>query len=171
MAIVKIVSGGQTGVDRGAIEAARMMEFPYGGYIPKGRIAEDGKVPDIYKTMTEASNSNYRSRTYLNVRESDVTLILSREKELTGGTLQTAEYCEKKKKPYWIENPDQPKMYKGELKFLKWLSSAFGAERQIVLNVAGPRESKDPGIEEATCRFVQSLIGCDGRASRRRTSK
>lgn len=86
MSIVKIVSGGQTGVDRGAIEAARSRGFPYGGFVPKGRLAEDGAVPAEFSSMTEDTRKGYLHRTELNVIHSDATLILSRTRELPGGT-------------------------------------------------------------------------------------
>ena len=77
MLIAKIVSGGQTGVDRGAIEAALESGFPYCGLIPKGRLAEDGIVPLKFDQMEEAPNKNYIFRTEWNVVHSDATLIIS----------------------------------------------------------------------------------------------
>ena len=79
---LKIVSGGQTGVDRGAIEAALESGFPYGGLIPKGRLAEDGIVPEKFDQMEEAPNKNYIFRTEWNVVHSDATLIISPYDEL-----------------------------------------------------------------------------------------
>jgi hypothetical protein len=84
--IIKVVSGGQTSVDRGALEAALELGFPYGGYIPKGRRAEDGVVPTKFTEMTEDTQKDYFHRTELNVINSDATLILSRTKEQTGET-------------------------------------------------------------------------------------
>lgn len=100
MLISKIVSGGQTGVDRGALEAALELGFPYGGLIPKGRLAEDGIVPEKFDKMTVAVRKDYLFRTEYNVGHSDATLIIAREmwdenksydskipeEELTGGT-------------------------------------------------------------------------------------
>jgi len=81
MVIAKIVSGGQTGVDRGALEAAVELGFPYGGLVPKGRRAEDGVVPEAFDQMTEAPFESYVYRTEQNVVNSDCTLIISREIE------------------------------------------------------------------------------------------
>ena len=158
MALIgKIVSGGQTGVDRGALEAALDHGFPYGGYVPKGRRSEDGIVPLEFSAMTEDTRKDYLHRTELNVVNSDATLILSTTRELTGGTKRTAEFCEKHGKPYWIDNPMQPNETDRGLEFLYWIEAEFG-ERGIVLNVAGPRESKVPGIQAATKVFVERVI-------------
>jgi len=81
MVIAKIVSGGQTGVDRGALEAAVELGFPYGGLVPKGRRAEVGVVPETFDQMTEAPFESYVYRTEQNVANSDCTLIISREIE------------------------------------------------------------------------------------------
>jgi hypothetical protein len=122
--IIKIISGVQTGVDRGALEAALDLDFPYGGYVPKGRRSEDGIVPLEFAAMTDDTRKDYLHRTELNVINSDATLILSRTRELTGGTKRTAEF----------------------------------GESEIVLNIAGPRESKEAGIQAATKAFVARLI-------------
>mgnify|MGYP003793290687 CR=1 FL=1 len=85
--IKKIVSGGQTGVDRAALDVAMQLGIPVGGWCPRGRRAEDGRIPDSYP-LREASSVNYAKRTELNVRDSDGTLILSGG-PLTGGTALT----------------------------------------------------------------------------------
>ena len=157
MQIMKIISGGQTGVDRGALEAAVELHFPYGGLIPKGRRAEDGIVPLEFEAMTEDTRKDYLHRTELNVVNSDATLILSRERELTGGTKRTAAFCEKHGKPYWIDNPDDPTQTDKGLEFLLWIEANFGMS-PIALNVAGPRESKCPGIQASTKVFVIRLL-------------
>lgn len=156
--ISKIVSGGQTGVDRGALEAALDLGFPYGGYIPKGRRAEDGMVPLKFAAMTEDTRKDYLHRTELNVINSDATLILSRTRTLTGGTKRTAEFCEKHGKPYWVENPEDPCETDRGLEVLYWIEANF-AKSEIVLNVAGPRESKATGIQAMTKMFIARLIG------------
>ena len=157
MLISKIVSGGQTGVDRGALEAALELGFPYGGLIPKGRLAEDGIVPLKFAAMTEDTRKGYIHRTEWNVVHSDATLLLSRTRELTGGTKRTAEFCEKHGKPYWIDNPETPNETDRGLEVLYWIEAEFG-ERGIVLNVAGPRESKAVGIQAATRLFVKRFL-------------
>ena len=163
MLIEKIVSGGQTGVDRGAIEAARELGFPYGGLIPKGRKAEDGIVPMEFDKMTEAARADYLFRTEWNVTHSDATLIISRyntdEREgratLTGGTLKTERFAATHGKPHLV-------VFKAELdRVLDWLSeikTRLGKDDGIVLNVAGPRESKAAGIQAATKEFVKRIL-------------
>ena len=96
MLISKIISGGQTGVDRGAIEAALELGFPYGGLIPKGRLAEDGAVPEKFDRMEVAPRKDYLFRTEWNVTHSDATLIIARKvaragafhEELTGDCIR-----------------------------------------------------------------------------------
>jgi len=110
MVIAKIVSGGQTGVDRGALEAAVEMGVPYGGLVPKGRRAEDGIVPVAYGQMTEAPFESYVHRTEQNVVNSDCTLIISREiekftppeKQLAGGTYKTYLFAVQHHKPHKV---------------------------------------------------------------------
>ena len=157
MAIAKIVSDGQTGVDRSALEVAHSLGLPYGGIVPKGWLAEDGVVPAEFDRMTEDSRKDYLHRMELNVINSDATLILSRTRELTGDTKRTAEFCEKHNKPYWIDNPSVPNETDRGLEFLYWLEAEFG-DKDIILNVAGPRESKEPGIQATTRAFVERII-------------
>ena len=162
MLISKIISGGQTGVDRGAIEAALELGFPYGGLIPKGRLAEDGAVPEKFDRMEVAPRKDYLFRTEWNVTHSDATLIIARKvaragafhEELTGGTLRTERFAIDHAKPHlaiFSQNVEA---------VLAWLSRV--AEQlqgeDLVLNVAGPRESKCPGIEKSTCAFIKRLI-------------
>jgi hypothetical protein len=85
--IEKIISGGQTGADRAALDVAIKFNIPHGGWIPKGRKAEDGRLPDKYQ-LQEMSTASYPQRTEKNVLESDGTLIFSRG-EPTGGTRYT----------------------------------------------------------------------------------
>ena len=141
MPIAKIVSGGQTGVDRGAIEAAYLRGFPYGGYVPRYRLAEDARVPDKYTCMIEDTCKDYGHRTEANVVHSDATLILSRTEALTRGTKKTVTFCERYKRPCLVLNPDEADVAAVH----EWLENTFGPKKAIVLNVAGPRESKSPG--------------------------
>lgn len=152
MLIAKIVSGGQTGVDRGALEAAVDAGFPYGGLVPKGRLAEDGIVPLKFDQMEESTRKDYLYRTEWNVVHSDATLVLAFGTELTGGTRRTVEFCKKHNKPYWVENLNAPKETDRGLEVLYWLETLG---ESVVLNVAGPRESKAKGIQAATREYIK----------------
>ena len=99
MAVIgKIISGGQTGADRGALEAALRAGFAYGGLVPKGRLA-DGCVPAKFTAMVEADTEGYRFRTRWNAEHSDATLILAFSDQLEGGTQRTRQYCMNARKP------------------------------------------------------------------------
>jgi hypothetical protein len=139
MPLRKIISGGQTGVDRGVLDAALEAGFPCGGWAPAGRIAEDGPIPAHYP-LTELAGSSYEERTLQNVLDSDGTAILYYG-ELEGGTRLTAQYCQEHRKPCELLNAGRlsPEQAAREL-------VAFVAGNGIsVLNVAGPRASKWPG--------------------------
>lgn len=148
--LTAIVSGGQTGVDRAGLDAAIALNLGWGGWAPAGLRAEDGVIPEIYATrMRCTSSSDYGMRTRLNVQDSDGTLIVSFAEQLTGGTLFTERTCERTKKPYLhLVLPDRGKTrLPDEVRagVLEWIADC----RISVLNVAGPRESKEPGIQEA----------------------
>ncbi len=98
--LTKIISGGQTGVDRGALDAALELSFPCGGWCPAGRKAEDGAIPDRYP-LEELPSADYVKRTRQNVTDSDGTIVISFG-ELTGGTLKTVRFCERLKKPVLV---------------------------------------------------------------------
>jgi predicted Rossmann fold nucleotide-binding protein DprA/Smf involved in DNA uptake len=98
----KIISGGQTGVDRAALDAAMAAGIALGGWCPKGRLAEDGPLPDHYP-LEETSSHRYRQRTQWNVRDSDGTLVLYWG-ELQGGTLATVKLADQYRRPLRIVN-------------------------------------------------------------------
>lgn len=160
----KIVSGAQTGADRGALDAALARGFPVGGWVPAGRRAEDGSVPDLYMNagLVETRSSGYLVRTELNVKDTDATLILTFTVEgaITGGTKRTAEFAQKHGKPcrfclVQAEGVD-PVQLEAALKFVR-------DNHVEVLNVAGPRESKQPGLQAAVERFVGALLEADAK--------
>ncbi len=159
--IRKIISGGQAGVDRGAIEAALELGFPYGGLIPKGRLAEDGLVPLKFSCMTEDTRKYSLHLAEQNIINSDATLILSRTLEQTDDAKRIEELCKKCGKPYWIDNPEQPNVTDRGFEFLYWIEAEFG-ERGIVLNVAGLSESRDEGIQAVTRSFVNRILSEPG---------
>ncbi len=149
--IGRIISGGQTGVDRAALDAALEAEFPSGGWCPKGRIAEDGPIPERYP-LAESESPEYAERTERNVFDSDGTLVLTRG-EPTGGTAYTIDCAEAHGRPYLLLDYDvaaEPTMV------VEW-AETYEIE---VLNVAGPRESTLPGVYEDTLRFMREVIAC-----------
>ena len=147
----RIISGGQTGVDRAALVAAMSYSISVGGWVPKGRMAEDGVVPESFYGMRECEGG-YRERTRANVRSADATLILSDKFPLSGGTAYTAKIAAEIGKPCMVVNLDLPDV---EQQIREWMLSLENAipekaakDEKIVLNVAGPRESVSPGIFE-----------------------
>jgi hypothetical protein len=145
----KIISGGQTGVDRGALDAALDAGFPCGGWCPRGRKAEDGRIDDRYP-LTETPSASYGARTRRNVEDSDGTLILS-PFALSGGTLLTARHANGIGRPLLEIRLDRLDADAALETICGWIGTLPGGR----MNVAGPRESGAPGIQE-TCR---SLIG------------
>jgi predicted Rossmann fold nucleotide-binding protein DprA/Smf involved in DNA uptake len=145
----KIVSGGQTGVDRAALDVALEAGFPCGGWAPKGRMAEDGAIPRRYP-LKECSIAGNAERTRLNVRDSDATLILTRG-EPEGGTLLTIEWASRLSKPTLVVDLAQPTDPGG---IADWLEGG----RTRVLNVAGPRESTVPGIGAEAAEVMKAVL-------------
>ena len=145
----RVVSGGQTGVDRAGLDAAQEAGLPVGGYCPKGRLAEDGCVPKRYP-LTELSSERYATRTEKNVVESDGTLVLNMGR-LTEGTKATVDYTVQHGKPCLVLQLDR---VPAPEEVLTWLE----ANRIKTLNVAGPRESKHPGIYQLALSFLRKLL-------------
>jgi hypothetical protein len=153
----KIVTGGQSGVDRAALEVALRLGIPCGGWCPAGRRAEDGPIPGHFP-LRETPSADYEQRTEWNIRDSDGTLVLNRG-ELEGGTLYTAQIAERSGRPLRVVDLDRladPAEFRAVVAGIRhWLE-----ENKVgVLNVAGPRESKSPGIGEAAAVFLETLLG------------
>jgi len=145
--IKKIVSGGQTGVDRAALDAAMAAGLEVGGWCPKGRRAEDGPIPDRYP-LTETKCNKYRTRTRWNVRDSDATLILS-DCDPAGGTALTIAFCEQLNKPFLVASPSD-----GFDEVAGW----FISHEVKTLNVAGPRERDDAPVYEKSLLWLTALF-------------
>ena len=154
MKIIKIVSGAQTGADRGGLDAAVYCELPYGGWVPKGRRAEDGEIPDAYTGLCETSTRNYLVRTEANVVDSDATLVMACGLP-TGGTRKTCVFAEKHGRPLLVVNLAADRKAATAM-IVDWLASLPMPEG--VLNVAGSRESKVPGIQAATQAVMIDVI-------------
>ncbi len=143
-----IVSGGQTGVDRAALAWAISHRFAHGGWCPKGRRAEDGKIPARFK-LRETKSGSYSDRTKRNVKDSDATLIIVRGKP-TGGTALTERAALRMGKPFFVAKIGESPAEMVRL----WLMQNVPA----VLNVAGPRESGAPGIGRQTRRYLSDIF-------------
>lgn len=155
--VARIVSGGQTGVDRAALDVALELGIPCGGWCPRGRRAEDGPVPDRYP-LRETPGRDYPQRTAWNVRDSDATLVLTRG-SLRGGTALTVRVARQTARPVLVVDlHDMPSPQPA----LAWLES----HRVAVLNVAGPRESENPGIAAQARTYLRLLMSHE-RGSRR----
>ncbi|MFO1419516.1 MAG: putative molybdenum carrier protein [Candidatus Competibacteraceae bacterium] len=146
---LKIISGGQTGVDRAALDVGLALGLAVGGWCPQGRRAEDGIIPARYP-LSETPERNYQTRTRRNVEDADGTLILNRG-TLDGGTALTVAHARQIGKPCLVvalEDGIEPAAFRD------WLA----AHHIQVLNVAGPRESKRPGVYAAAVRCLEPLL-------------
>ena len=158
---VKIVSGGQTGVDRGALEAAVALGLEFGGWAPHGWIAEDGTIPAQYRAkMRERPSAgsiaqDYRERTKANVRDSHATLILVDSLPLSGGTRLTEKTAVSMMRSHKVIALSAAN---AQDEALKWLRQFLGMSSALTLNVAGPRESKAPGIQARAKAFLEELL-------------
>jgi hypothetical protein len=141
----RIVSGGQTGADRAAWNFALANGLAVGGWVPKGRAAEDGAIPDRYPDLREADSADPAVRTALNVRDSDATLVLSHG-PLFGGSLLTVREAARAGKPVLHLDLDLLSEAEAAARLRGWLADV----RPRTLNVAGPRASEDPRIASAT---------------------
>jgi hypothetical protein len=164
MALAKIVSGGQAGVDRGALDAALEAGFPCGGWAPAGRAAEDGPIHERYP-LRELAGAGYEERTLQNVLDSDGTAILYSGK-LAGGTRQTMLHCVEHGKPFELVEATRAAPRDAALK----LADFVERNRLSVLNIAGPRASKWPEAYQyarSTVRHLLSVYSSPGKPGNR----
>ena len=152
MPVEKLISGGQTGADRAALDFALAHNIPHGGWCPRGRRAEDGALETQY-ALRETPDADYPQRTEWNVRDSDGTVIFSIGPELTGGSKLTAEFATRQGRP-WLHLSQETH---GE--------SAAGRLREFVqqhairvLNVAGPRASHEPAVPRFVLETLEKLF-------------
>jgi hypothetical protein len=149
---MKIISGGQTGVDRGALDAALAAGIECGGTCPAGRKAEDGIIPEIYP-LTELASNIYSDRTRQNVIASDATLIIHFG-QLEGGTAFTRQCCITEDKPYLVIDASEEE----QLALVQQIVDFIRQNNIQVLNVAGPRASKVPVAQEITKRLLITVL-------------
>jgi hypothetical protein len=144
-----IVSGGQTGVDRAALDAALAHGLAVAGWCPKGRRAEDGPLPPRYP-LRETPSPQYAQRTRRNVRDSDATLVLYRRR-IAGGTALAVDAARALRRPLALADLSRAPAPQA---IAHWIARRGGC----VLNVAGPRESQSPGIYSAARRFFEAVL-------------
>ena len=158
MAILKIIAGGQSGVDRGALDAAIASSVEYGGWCPKGGWAEDAPTPPgvlaSYSNLRETPDADPRQRTEWNVRDSDAVLVLVDRRGIgvSPGTLLAVTLADGYGKPCLRLDLEEPDALDHASDWLRARPSAR------TLNVAGPRESEAPGIYSASRNFVMALL-------------
>lgn len=149
MLVQQIITGGQTGVDRAAMDAALARGIPLGGWCPRGRRAEDGVIDAKYP-LKETPSDSYPERTRWNARDADGVLILTRGAP-SGGTRLGLEYAQSLHKPVHVVDLDGAANVGGVQAFI----AAHGIQK---LGVGGPRESQNPGIYQAAMKFLTALF-------------
>jgi len=148
-----LISGGQTGADRAGLDVAIRHGFPHGGWCPKGRKAEDGPIGGQYN-LSETPTGNYLIRTEWNVRDSDGTVVLTLGRETTGGSLRTINFARKHKKPCLHLSSHGSGYANPALPLIQFVGE-HGIQR---LNIAGTRESKEPGIHAWTYQVIEDAF-------------
>lgn len=167
--ITKVISGGQTGVDRGALKAACDLGIPTGGFAPKYWLTENGPDPNGLKFygLTEYLLSGYPARTRANIEAAHATLILTDRLPITGGTLLAYNHALKIGEKRGIGLYVAPFLESGDWSgsIVEWLRECLaskpllgGEPGHFILNVAGPRESKHPGIAAKAEAFMSGVL-------------
>ncbi|HYK46775.1 MAG TPA: putative molybdenum carrier protein [Parafilimonas sp.] len=146
---MKIISGGQTGVDRAALDVALELHIECGGFCPKGRKSEDGMIPEKYP-LIETATEEYSERTRLNIKEADATFVLI-DRQADKGALLTIELCKTHNK----------KLMEADLsgrvddkQVVQWILN----NKITILNIAGSRETSSPGIYEKAYRLLRKVM-------------
>ena len=152
-ALLKIVSGGQTGADRAALDWAIEHGVEHGGWCPRGRRAEDGAVPARYR-LAETPSDRWEQRTEWNVRDSDGTVIFTLAETLSGGSLTTREFARELARPC-LHLSGRVDGAGAGLALRRFL----GEHAIRVLNVAGPRASGEPGVAEFVRHALDAALG------------
>jgi hypothetical protein len=147
-----VVSGGQTGADRAALDFAITHGIAHGGWCPRGRLAEDGPIPTRYK-LRETSSQKYSQRTERNVRDSDATVLFTLAAQMKGGTALTKELAERLGKP-WLHLTGGNSAGATVQQAAERMSQFLTENHVHTLNVAGPRASQEPGV----ANFVDQVL-------------
>jgi len=150
--IKKIISGGQTGVDQAALDVAIKLDIAHGGWIPRGRLTEKGPLPKKYH-LQETAGSSYTERTEKNVLEAEGTVIIARGK-LTGGSEYTRQMAARHTRPWLYIDLEQMSAFQAASAINEWVK----LNKIEALNVAGPRESKDPAIYRDAFGIIESVF-------------
>ena len=150
VSVQRVISGGQTGADRGALVAAIELGIEHGGHCPAGRRAEDGRIPDRFR-LIETASPDYAVRTERNVLDSDGTLLVTRGKP-TGGSALTLALARKHARPLLHLDLDRDETPVERVR--EWLA----ANGIRCLNVAGPRESGCPGIAQDVRALLSAAL-------------
>ena len=151
--VSKLISGGQTGVDRAVLDVALQLGIPIGGWVPRGRLAEDGVIPERYRELQECATAEYAERTECNVRDADATLVLSHGK-LAGGSALTVRLARRLGKALLHLDLNALDFVTACHRLQDWLH----AEAPAVLNVAGPRASEDASIYAASKSILTAVL-------------
>jgi hypothetical protein len=162
--IGKVISGGQTGADMAGLLAARKCGIPTGGTAPKGYLTENGPRPELAEFgLVEHTSSNYPPRTRKNVKDSDLTLIITPRQPLGRGSDLTRRLCLKMDRPVFIlTRYTYPRpAYESVISFIEYVANYKtdkGDPNPLTFNIAGSAESKAPGLEEQATEFLVSLF-------------
>jgi hypothetical protein len=166
MSVTRIVSGGQTGADRGGLDAALYCDVPLGGWCPKGHKAENGRIPAKYR-LQETDSADYLVRTEANVVDSDATVVFTLGAP-SGGSLRTIEFAHRHRKPWHHIDVNLESRKRAVGQIVKWLRGEIAYDydeyqtkppEQCVLNVAGSRESKAEGIQDLVTAIMVDVLG------------
>lgn len=155
--VLTVWSGGQTGADRGALEAAQDLCATYDGWVPKGRRAEDGKVPEQFK-LREMQSTDYKRRTWANVRDTQATVIVCTQPP-SGGSKLTIRYCREQERKILVL--DAARVVADPAFASELVMNFVRAHKLEVLNVAGSRESRCPGLQRAVRIMLKNVLGVE----------
>jgi hypothetical protein len=154
--IARVISGGQTGADQAGLRAARAAGLPTGGTAPAGYLTEAGPRPALLRDfgLVEHASDRYPARTLANVLDADLTLVIAQP--LDGGSALTVDYCRRHGRPFLHLAALDASQLDRATAFVRETRRALG--RPVVLNVAGNRESKAPGLEVRATDFLRRLF-------------